>query len=168
MEVLDIRGGNCEQSPLRLMLMTGGIMGLAAMRSFSSSASCRRLALARRFWNQIFTCRQTIQTCVQISFASHKHQQFCPKPAASLCKRHSFTCVPATAGAHVKLCLLLHRSALLILSESGSIAGQIPNIGSNVISHTNTKYLFHDIMAHKSKRLLTHKPNVQSMFLIPE
>ena len=34
----------------------GGSMGLAAIFSFSSSASCSRLALARRFWNQIFTC----------------------------------------------------------------------------------------------------------------
>ena len=30
-------------------------MGLAAIFSFSSSASCSRLALARRFWNQILT-----------------------------------------------------------------------------------------------------------------
>lgn len=31
-------------------------MGLAAIFSFSSSASCSLLAFARRFWNQIFTC----------------------------------------------------------------------------------------------------------------
>ena len=29
--------------------------GREVIRNFSSSASCRRLALARRFWNQIFT-----------------------------------------------------------------------------------------------------------------
>ena len=34
---------------------TGGSMGLAAIFNFSSSASCSLLALARRFWNQIFT-----------------------------------------------------------------------------------------------------------------
>lgn len=33
----------------------GGSIGLAAIFSFSSSASCRRLAFARRFWNQILT-----------------------------------------------------------------------------------------------------------------
>lgn len=33
----------------------GGSIGLAAIFSFSSSASWSRLALARRFWNQIFT-----------------------------------------------------------------------------------------------------------------
>lgn len=32
-----------------------GSMGFAAIFSFSSSASCSLLALARRFWNQIFT-----------------------------------------------------------------------------------------------------------------
>lgn len=33
-----------------------GNMGLAAILSFSSSASCSLLALALRFWNQILTC----------------------------------------------------------------------------------------------------------------
>ena len=36
--------------------MAGGNMGLEAIFSFSSSASCNLLDLALLFWNQIFTC----------------------------------------------------------------------------------------------------------------
>lgn len=39
----------------KLIPKAGGSMGLAAIFSFSSSASCSRLAFALRFWNQIFT-----------------------------------------------------------------------------------------------------------------
>ena len=52
----------------RLMPTMGGSIGFAAIRIFSNSASCSRLALARRFWNQILTCGHNENvSCVLIS-----------------------------------------------------------------------------------------------------
>lgn len=39
----------------------GGRRGRAESRSFSISASCSRFAFARRFWNQIFTCKEYVK-----------------------------------------------------------------------------------------------------------
>lgn len=53
----------------------GGSKGRADSRSFSISASCKRFAFARRFWNQIFTCNEIgkfdFRFCIELHYLSY-------------------------------------------------------------------------------------------------